>query len=141
NNCLNELQFETNKALQELRPDLEVQFDADLNFTYRRNGIEKDYHQLSHGQHVYIALALKRSLSRIIQRKMGIDIKALFFDEIDSPLDAAGVEALSHAIKKWQDEFKIFLVTHNQDLKNKFSHSIVIEEGDDGADATIKTSW
>lgn len=141
NNCLNELQFETNKALQELRPDLEVQFDADLNFTYRRNGIEKDYHQLSHGQHVYIALALKRSLSRIIQRKMGIDIKALFFDEIDSPLDAAGVEALSHAIKKWQDEFKIFLVTHNQDLKNKFSHAIVIEEGDDGADATIKTSW
>lgn len=141
NTCLNELQLETNKTLQELRPDLEVQFDADLNFTYRRNGKVRDYHMLSHGQHVYIALAFKRGLARVVQLKMNVDIRFLEFDEIDSPLDAAGVEALANAIKKWQDEFTIMVVTHRESLKDKFSHAILVEEGDDGAETSLVTSW
>lgn len=141
NTCLNELQLETNKTLQELRPDLEVQFDADLNFTYRRNGQIRDYQQLSYGQHVYIALAFKRGLARVVQRKMGVDIRFLEFDEVDSALDRAGTEALATAIKKWQDDFTILVVTHNDDLKDKFSHAILVEEGDDGSETSLVTSW
>src|SRR5690606_1826428 len=134
NTCLNELQLETNVALQQLRPDLEVKFDADLNFTFMRNGVERDYQQLSYGQKFYIALAFKKGLASVVQRKMGINIHLLEFDEVDSSLDKAGVEAMANAIKKWQNDFCVLVITHNDSLKDKFSHAIIVEEGDDGAD-------
>jgi DNA repair exonuclease SbcCD ATPase subunit len=138
---LDELQFEANKALKELRPELDVQIDSDLNFQYRRNGIIRDYSQLSHGQHVYIALAFKRGISTVIQRRQNIQIKMLQFDEVDAHLDEAGAEAFADAIRKWQNDFTIFVITHNKDLKDKFSHSILVEEGDDGAEARLVTTW
>ena len=138
---LDELQFEANAALKELRPELDVQIDADLNFEYRRNGVIRDYAQLSHGQHVYIALAFKRGTARVIQKRLGIDIRMLEFDEVDSHLDEAGVDAFADAIRKWQKDFTIFVITHNKDLKDKFSHAILVEEDDDGAEASLVTSW
>lgn len=139
---LDELQFEANAALKELRPELDVQIDAELNFTYRRNGELRDYFQLSHGQHVYIALAFKRGMARVIQKRLGIDIRILEFDEVDSHLDDAGVDAFSDAIRKWQKDFTIFVITHNKDLKDKFSYAILVEESEnDGASASVVTSW
>lgn len=138
---LDELQFEANKALKELRPELDVQIDAELNFEYRRNGLVRDYEQLSHGQHVYIALAFKRGISRVIQKRLGLDVKILIFDEVDAHLDEAGAEAFADAIRKWQNDFTIFVITHNKDLKDKFSHAILVEEGEDGAEASLVTTW
>lgn len=138
---LDELQFEANAALKELRPELEVHIDADLNFEYRRNGVVRDYAQLSHGQHVYIALAFKRGTARVIQKRLGIDIRMLEFDEVDSHLDEAGVDAFADAIRKWQKDFTIFVITHNKDLKDKFSHAILVEECEDGAEARLVTTW
>jgi DNA repair exonuclease SbcCD ATPase subunit len=138
---IDELQFEANVALKELRPELEVYVDSDLNFEYRRNGLVREYEQLSHGQHVYIALAFKRGIARIIQKRLNIDIKLLEFDEVDSNLDEAGVDAFADAIRKWQKDFTIFVITHNKDLKDKFSHAIMVEEGDDGAEAKLVTTW
>jgi DNA repair exonuclease SbcCD ATPase subunit len=141
NNVLDELQLETNKALRELRPDLSIKFDSELNFTYYRNNQERTYHQLSYGQHVYIALSLKRGLSRVIQKKLGVDIRMLSFDEVDASLDEEGLEAFTQAIKRWQNEFTILVITHRKELKDKFSHAIIVEEGDDGAELTLATSW
>lgn len=138
---LDELQFEANTALKELRPELDVQIDADLNFEYRRDGMIRDYTQLSHGQHVYIALAFKRGLARVIQKRMGTDLRMLEFDEVDANFDEAGVDAFADAIRKWQKDFTIFVITHNKDLKDKFSHAIQVEEGEDGAEARLVTSW
>lgn len=138
---LDELQFEANSALKELRPELEVHIDADLNFEYRRNGVVRDYEQLSHGQHVYIALAFKRGTARVIQKRLNIDLKTLYFDEVDSHLDEFGVDAFADAIRKWQKDFTIFVITHNKDLKDKFSHAILVEEGEDGAEARLVTTW
>lgn len=138
---IDDLQFEANAALKELRPELDVKIDAELNFEYRRNGDVRDYYQLSHGQQVYIALAFKRGMARVIQKKLGIQINLLEFDEVDAHLDQAGVDAFTDAIRKWQKDFTIFVITHNQDLKDKFSHAIVVEEGDDGAEGHVVTSW
>jgi exonuclease SbcC len=138
---LDELQFETNQALKELRPELEIQMDAELNIDYRRNGAVRDYGQLSHGQKVYIALAFKRGMARVIQKKLGIDVRILEFDEVDAHLDEAGLAAFADAIRKWQKEFKIFVVTHNRRLKDKFSHALMVEEDDDGAEGRLVTNW
>lgn len=141
NTILNDLQFEVNNALKELRPELSVKIDSDLNFEYRRNGVIRDYEQLSHGQHVYIALAFKRGMANIINNRLNVNFAMMNFDEIDSHLDEAGVEALADAIKKWQKKYTIFVITHNKDLKDKFSHAILIEEDSDGAQGRIVNSW
>jgi DNA repair exonuclease SbcCD ATPase subunit len=139
---LNDLQIEVNKTIQELRPELQVQIDEELNFEYKRNGIVKTYEQLSHGQHVYLALAFKRALSNIIKLMMGIPINMIFLDEIDAHLDEYGIEAFSDALNKWQKDFTIFVITHNKDLKDKFSHAILVEETEnDGATVAVVTSW
>jgi exonuclease SbcC len=138
---INDLQFEANKALRDLRPELEVCIDADLNFEYRRNGIIREYKQLSHGQHVYIAMAFKYGLSRVLQTRQNINIRLLVLDECDAHLDEAGVNAFADCIAKWQKDFTIFVITHNKDLKDKFSHAIVVEEGEDGSEAHVTSSW
>ena len=138
---LDDLQFETNKAVKELRPELDIQIDSELNFIYRRNGVIREYSQLSHGQHVYIALSFKRGMSNVIQKRIGIPIKLLELDEVDANLDESGIEAFADAIQKWKKDYTIFVITHNKDLKDKFSHAILVEEEQDGATATLVTSW
>jgi DNA repair exonuclease SbcCD ATPase subunit len=138
---LDDLQFEANAALKELRPELSVQIDADLNMEFRRNGIIRDYSEFSHGQHVYIALAFKRAMARVIQKRLGIDIRIMALDEVDAPLDESGVNAFADAIMRWQKEFTIFVITHNKDLKDKFSSAILVEEDDDGAIANLVNTW
>jgi DNA repair exonuclease SbcCD ATPase subunit len=138
---IEDLQNESNKALRELRPELEVKITSDLDFEYRRNGILRDYNQLSHGQQVYIALAFKRGLSRVIQKKLNIAINTLYFDEVDAHLDDAGVEAFADAIRKWQKDLTIFVITHNKELKDKFSQAILVEEGENGAEGKLVSNW
>lgn len=140
-NILSELQFETNKVLKQLRPELEVQLDAELNIEYRRNGNVRDYSQLSYGQKVYIALAFKRSLSRVIQNRLGINLNMVLFDEIDSNLDDAGRDAFKDAVNKWKADSLIFTITHNKELKDNFTHAILVEEDDKGSTANIVNAW
>lgn len=150
---LDDLQVESNKLLNELRPGLELNFsitknkssgeqEETLDIYYRVNGVETDYEQLSGGQKLMIALSLKLGLSLVIQHRLGVDIKFLELDEVDQSLDKAGVEALADVIKKWQDRFKIFLITHNDNLKHKLNHVILVEnDGANGATAKVTNSW
>jgi len=144
---LDDLQLEVNNLLQELRPELGLQFviekedkdTLDINFTV--DGVSRDYNLLSGGQKMYLALSLKMGLSLLIQKKLDVDIKFLELDEVDQSLDKAGVEAFADVMKRWQDKFKIFVVTHNDDLKDKFSHAILVEKEQDGATAKVVTQW
>lgn len=139
---LDELQAETNFWLQKLRPSIELQFDHSLEITYRVHGRERTYDQLSIGQQVYVALSLKLGLSRVIQKKLGVDIRFLLLDEVDQSLDKAGVEAFAQVVKKLQEEFTVFVITHNDALKDKFSHTILVEgDGENGATSSVVTSW
>ena len=139
---LDELQVEANQWLQKLRPDLEISFNEEVDMFFRVDGAEREHKQLSIGQRVYIALALKLGLSRVIQKKLGIDIRFLLLDEVDQSLDKAGVEAFAEVVRKLQDEFKVFVITHNDDLKDKFSHTILVEgDGKNGATSQVVASW
>lgn len=150
---LDDLQVEANKLLAELRPGLELQFSvtknkADgqqedtLDISYRLHGTELDGEQLSGGQRLLIALSLRIGLSLVIQHRLGVDIKFLELDEVDEKLDKAGVEAFANMIKKLQDKFKIFVITHNDALKNKFSHAILVEyDENNGSTSKVVDSW
>jgi DNA repair exonuclease SbcCD ATPase subunit len=138
---LDELQLESNAWLLKLRPELRVEFNKDVDMFFFVDNMPRDYDQLSIGQHVYLALAMKLSLSRIIQKKLGIDVKFLLLDEVDSALDLEGVDVYSSVIHKLESEFKVFVITHNKDLREKFSNVILVEGGNDGATARVVNNW
>lgn len=153
NTILDDLQIVANDLLAKIRPGIEIVFlvaktkadgqqEDTLDITYRINGIEHEYEQVSGGQKVIIALCLKMGLSLIIQHRIGVDIKFLMLDEVDSQFDESALEAFIEVIKKWQDKFTIFVITHNKDLKDKFGHAILVE-GDDvnGSTGSLVNSW
>lgn len=150
---LDDLQIEANKILSELRPGMEMQFSvtkskADgaqedtLDISYRLHGNEFSYELLSGGQRYMIALALRLGLSAVIQNRLGVDIKFLELDEVDEKLDKAAVAALALLLRKLQDKFKILVITHNDQLKDKFAHAILIEYHEkEGSTAKVVSSW
>lgn len=153
NTILDDLQIVANDLLTKIRPGIEIIFSVakiksdgqqedTLDIMYRINGIEHEYEQMSGGQKVIISLCLKLALSLIIQHRIGVDIKFLMLDEVDSQFDESALEAFVEVIRKWQDRFTIFVITHNKDLKDKFAHAILVE-GDDvnGAVGTLVNSW
>lgn len=138
NTILDDLQLEANKILAKIRPEIELKFSliktkADgnqedtLDIFYHKNGVEHYYEQLSGGEKVLIALTLKRALSHVIQHRIGIDIKMLNLDEVDSQFDENTTDAFIDIIKQWQNEMTIFIISHNPYVKSKFQHAILIE--------------
>ncbi len=153
NTILDDLQLITNDLLMKIRPGVEVIFlvaktkadgqqEDTLDIIYRINGMEYEYEQLSGGQKVIVALCFKLALSLIIQHRIGVDIKFLMLDEVDSQFDESALESFVNVIKKWQEDFTIFVITHNKYVKDKFNRAILIE-GDEinGAIGSLVDSW
>lgn len=145
---LDDLQIEANNVLQEIRPEISVEFSIEkddkdvLDISYKVNGRDRNYDQLSGGQKTFVAFALKFGLSLVIQKRLGVEIKFLELDEVDQPLDQAGQDAYVEIVRKYQDKFKIFVVTHNDRLKDKFNHAILVEhDGDNGSTGKLVTQW
>ena len=144
---LDDLQAEANSILQDLRPDISLQFyiekeDKDvLDIIYKINGQNRDYLQLSGGQKTFVSFALKLGLSLVIQKRLGVKLQMLQLDEVDQPLDRSGQDAFVNVVRKYQDRFKIFVVTHNDRLKDKFSHAIMVESSDDGSSGKLVSEW
>ncbi|KKN61005.1 hypothetical protein LCGC14_0526300 [marine sediment metagenome] len=141
NTILDDLQMEVNGFLASLKPGLELQFTEGLDLFFRIHGSEREYAQLSGGQKMLFAFAMKLGLSVVIQRRLGVDIKLLLLDEVDQSLDDACKDTYAEVVKKLQDTFKVLVVTHDNRLKAKFSNAIVVE-GDaiNGAVASL-VSW
>lgn len=147
NTILDDLQIEVNTLLSELRPDIQCQFIVDdekdtWDIIFKIKGKERDVNLISGGQKLYIALSFKLALSRVIQNRLGVDIRFLELDEVDQPLDDAGIEALADIIRKWSKDFKILVITHNKLLTSKFDHFIVVEGNEEeGAKAYSTNEW
>lgn len=149
---LDDLQIVANDLLSEIYPHIEMAFtiskirgddreEDTLDIVYRINGEEHEYNQLSGGQKVIIALCLRMGLSLIIQRRVGVDIKFILLDEVDSQFDEVTQEEFIKLIKKWQEKFTIFIISHNKNIKDKFTHAILIEGDDSGSTGKVVTSW
>lgn len=150
---LDDLQIVTNSSLANMRAGLEVRFsliktrgdgqqEDSLEIAFFINGKDRDYELISGGQKMMFAWAFKFALSVIIQHRIGVDIKFLQFDEVDAMLDDAAKASYADIIKKWQDKFTIFAVTHNNALKDRFSHAILVEsDGENGTCGRLVSSW
>lgn len=138
-NVLDDLQIEANTLLEQLKPGLQLSFliektksdgsDSDtLDILYYMNGKERQYDQLSGAQKLAVTFSLKLGLSFLLQKMIGTEIKFLLLDEIDQSLDKAGVDAFADIVKFFQKEYAILVITHNDRLKDKFSHAILVEQ-------------
>lgn len=153
NTILDDLQTVANNLLKSLKPGMELFFsivrnkldgqqEDTLDIVYCVNGRELEYQQLSGAQKFLVSLSLKLGMSLIIQHRIGVDIKFLFLDEVDQSLDPKTIDAFMDVIKNWQEKFTIFVITHNDSLKEKFTHAILIEEdGVNGSSGKVVTSW
>jgi DNA repair exonuclease SbcCD ATPase subunit len=150
---LDELQLEANNLLNQLKPGLQLSFlvektkeDGDvadtLDIKYYLNGKERYYEQLSGAMRLAVAFALKLGLSFVLQNRLGTEIKFLLLDEIDQSLDKASVDAFSEIVKCFQQEFIILVITHNDQLKDKFNHAILVEQDMNMVSrAKVVSSW
>lgn len=152
NTILDDLQSLANEELQKIRPEMEICFSISkdkngqpedtLDINYRINGLDHEYEMLSGAQKVMVALCLKFAMSMVIQHRIGVDIKFLELDEVDSAFDDEGLEAYLNVVKSWQNRVKVFMVTHNKMLKDKFEHAILVD-GDEinGSTGKLVTEW
>jgi DNA repair exonuclease SbcCD ATPase subunit len=147
---LDDYQIESNNMLDRLRPGLRLQFLTEnersdgemsdtLEITYFLNNTELEFSQLSGAQKLLVSLALRLGLAAVISKRLGIDLKMILIDEADQSLDEAALETFEQAIKELQKDYKILIITHNNELKMKFSHAIVVEQ-DNNLNSTAKVS-
>lgn len=97
-----------------------------------RDSVE-DFDDLSGGEQVRVAIALRLALSQLLMNRIGRNIQFLLLDEVDRDLDRQGIEALADVIRKLSKRFKILVITHNELMKEKFEHILVVQKGSDGS--------
>lgn len=138
-NVLDDLQIESNNLLSQLKPGIQLSFfvektkgdgtEADtLDINYLVNGKKRYYEQLSGAMQLAVTFSLKLGLSFLLQKMAGVDVKFLLLDEIDQSLDKASVDAFADIVKFFQKDFTILVITHNDRLKDKFSHAVLVEQ-------------
>jgi DNA repair exonuclease SbcCD ATPase subunit len=152
-NVLDDLQIESNNLLNQLKPGIQLSFfiektkgdgtEADtLDINYMVNGKKRYYEQLSGAQQLAVTFSLKLGLSFLLQKMVGVDIKFLLLDEIDQSLDKASVDSFADIVKFFQKNFTILVITHNDRLKDKFSHAILVEQDINMVSrARVVSSW
>lgn len=150
---LDELQIEANNILEQIRPGLQLSFiiektkgdgqqDDELDIDYFLNNKPRDYAQLSGAQKLCVMFALKLGVAYLLKNKLGTVFKMLLLDEIDPALDKASVDAFAEIIKFFQKDFTILVITHNDRLKDKFTHAILVEQDQNMVSkATVVTNW
>lgn len=137
NTILNDLQIKAKEFLVKLKPNLSLVVTPELDIHFLVENERFDYDQLSGGQKVSFAFALKMGLSYVIQKRLGIDIKFLLLDEVEPNLDKLSVEAYANVIRILQKDFKVFVITHNEFLQDCFSDKIVVENDGISAEARL----
>lgn len=149
---LDELQGEANKWLVKLRPGLQLQFvvindknnkekEDTLDILYFIDGNQREYKQLSGAQKIIVSLSIKLAILFIMNKRLGVDIKLMLLDEVDQPLDPGSTEIFSEIIKVIQSELKVLVITHDDELKHKFSHAILVEQDENNVSKGKLINW
>jgi len=103
--------------------DISVTMDDDVN----------EFDDLSGGEQVRVAIAVRLALSGVLMRRMGSSIRFLLLDEVDEALDRRGIQALADTLHILSRDFKILMITHNDTMKERFDHIITVQKGLDGS--------
>lgn len=97
------------------------------------------YEMYSGGEAFRVNFALRVALSKLLARRAGAQLQALFIDEGFGTQDAEGRSKLVEAITAVQEDFKLILViTHIDELRDSFPVHVVVEKTAHGSAVNIR---
>jgi len=144
-NALAELQSEVQKQLEILtdgRVLVEFRTQKELKSGKTSDTLDilvsdrdgtRDFNLYSGGERMRIALAIRLGLSRLLSRRAGKKFDILIIDEI-SDLDLHGMTKFVELINLIANDYKqIFVVSHIDELKDRFSQVIQVIKSSDGS--------
>lgn len=147
-NALPEIQDETNRLLSRMTNGaMRVSFETHREARTKSASpietldiiIEDDlgtraYEMYSGGEAFRVNLALRVALSKMLARRAGAPLQTLILDEGFGTQDPRGREAIAEALEAITEEFELILViTHIEELKDRFPTRIEISKGPDGS--------
>ncbi len=92
------------------------------------------YEMYSGGEAFRIDFALRVALSKLLARRAGVQLRALFIDEGFGSQDALGRERLVAAINSIQEDFdRILVITHLDELRDAFPARIEVTKTPEGS--------
>ncbi len=99
----------------------------------------RGYELYSGGEAFRINFALRIALSKLLARRAGAQLRALFIDEGFGSQDEDGRDKLVDAINKIQEDFDLILViTHIDELRDAFPAHLLVEKTAAGSQVTIR---
>lgn len=141
---LEPLEIATNTILSQIRPEIQIHIKnsenrESIDIIHKINGKDLVHAQLSHGQKYIVDLSIMIGLAEVMRTSLGIKPGFLEFDEIDQGIDREALENLVKLIHKLRETYVIFIITHNDWMKDQFKSCIVVD-GDDvnGSTATME---
>lgn len=97
------------------------------------------YDAFSGGEAMRVNFAIRIALSRLLAHRAGTRLETLVIDEGFGALDAVGRERMIEAITSIQDDFKrIIVITHIDELKERFPAQIEVTKTPNGSRWTIR---
>lgn len=102
---------------------LELHWSEDYNIIITENGEERHFTQLSGGEQMSAALAVRLSLLKTISKS---DI--VFLDEPTTNMDAQRRENLAHQIQHIHGFKQIFIISHDDTFNEQSDHTIHVEK-------------
>jgi len=99
---------------------------------------ERAYEDFSGGEQLRVNLSVRIAIGQVLAQRAGATIRTLLLDEVCSPLDQAGEDALVECIAKLQSMFDcILLVTHRDSLKDRLPQQIEVIKGTNGSEIRV----
>jgi exonuclease SbcC len=126
------LRMETQRETKtgEARDTLEIKISDELG--------TRAYEMYSGGEAFRINFAIRIALSKLLARRAGARLRALFIDEGFGTQDAAGRERLISAIQSVQNDFdRILVITHLDELRDAFPARIEVTKTASGSQARV----
>jgi len=119
-----------NQYLQNM--DFYVNFTLNENFEETIKSRYRDvfsYESFSEGEKARIDIALLLTWRAIAKLKNSVDTNLLILDEIfDGSLDQTGSGELSFILRKFDDNTNVFVITHKEQLIDKFDRTITFDK-------------
>ncbi len=107
------------------------QFRDRIAITIKSGSTVKKYKGLSGGERgrtdVCVLLAMKDLTKTIGSRRV---LEFSMFDEVFDALDKTGVDAVCSLLEEQGQDEQIFIITHSEDLKSRFSNRLLVTKKD-----------
>jgi exonuclease SbcC len=145
-----ELELEANRLLSDMsggRMRMRMETQRETKTGDSRDTLElkisdelgtRAYEMYSGGEAFRINFAVRIALSKLLARRAGAQLRALFIDEGFGTQDSAGRERLVAAIQSIQNDFdRILVITHLDELRDAFPARIEVTKTPSGSNVRV----